>query len=136
MGSRAGCIMRKIHCINIYIQLTVARLHCCESPVPKPTKGEATRGQNAINIIVRPSTHFLSACHFPRGWTSYTSPPLTEVLWECHLPFLCFAPEEQTFSILFLSVRPLPAPRLRHFLRGLATQQRSDPGERVDLTLG
>lgn len=32
------------------------------------------RGQDAINIIVRPSTHFLCSCHFPSRPASYTPP--------------------------------------------------------------
>lgn len=73
-------------------------------------------------------------CHFPSGPVSYSPSLPTEMLLDRHLPFRCS--QTQALNLLLLSMGSLASHLFCRVLQGLAVQGRSDPVERVNLTLG
>lgn len=104
---------------------------------PEPTKCEAIQGQDIMNIIVQPSTHVLSSCHFPWGSGSYAPPTPTELLsLECHLPFLRFAPENRLSTSCFSACVPCqPSPLPFPLGLGSATEEWSRRKSQFDLRM-
>lgn len=111
VGGATARIITQIHCINIYVQLTTLTLTLARPLLHRAAECERRRARDAITIIVQPPpTHFLSPCQPPSGWPARSPPEPPQLLSERHLLSLRFCTREQTFNVLFVSVRPLPAP--------------------------
>lgn len=100
-----GCIMREIHCINIYIQLTRIRKHCHGSLLLQPTKCEEMWGHivrwykhNCSTpyalLVLLPFTLWACFINNTNHWGSVGVPPSISAL----------CTQGETLCILFLSM--------------------------------